>query len=83
MIMFGIVNRFYRGHSWNRRRYINNRELCKLELTKLFETIKIDIAREDEFIQRSNLPNSPLEELDWTWQAILKAKNYFHRMKVS
>lgn len=83
MIIAGVINRFYRGHRWNERRYTSNRELCKLELTKLFETIKIDIAREGEQIQRSTLPNTPLEELDWTWQAILKAKNYWHRMKVS
>ena len=48
MIMAGVINRFYKGQRWNERRYTSNRELCKLELTKLFETIKIDIAREGE-----------------------------------
>lgn len=48
MIMAGVINRVYQGRRWNVRRYASNRELCKLELIKLFETIKIDIVEGGE-----------------------------------
>lgn len=40
-LMLSFSYRFYKGRKWNERRERNNKEICKIELQKLFEDLKI------------------------------------------
>lgn len=42
-LMLSFSYKFYKGRNWNKKRQMNNQEICKIELQNFFDDLKINI----------------------------------------
>ena len=80
-LMLSFSYRFYKGRNWNHRRQRNNQELCKIELQKLFDDLKIIVDSSLYKLDPDDIDNGqekhfskkiPFEHIDIPWEKVLQ-----------